>query len=77
MSAPQTLNLTKSLANDPRASLEKWLEEIETHALNLCAKHDVTGASALTLVAADDVWNIIPANLASAAGVAQGDPELD
>ena len=70
MSAPQTLNLTKSLATDPRASLEPWLEEIETHARNLCAEHDVTGA--LTLVAADDVWNIIPANLANAAGVAQG-----
>ena len=72
MSAPQTLNLTKSLATDPRASLEPWLEEIKTHARNLCAEHNVTGA--LTLVAADDVWNIIPANLANAAGVAQGDP---
>ena len=71
---PQTLNLTKSLATDPRASLEPWLEEIETHARNLCAEHDVTVTGALTLVAADDVWNIIPANLANAAGVAQGDP---
>ncbi len=58
MSAPQTLNLTKSLANDhPRASLEPWLEDIETHARNLCAQHDVTVTGALTLVAADDVWN--------------------
>jgi hypothetical protein len=72
MPAPQTLNLTKSLATDPRASLESWLEDIETHARNLCAEHDVTGA--LTLVAADDVWKIIPANLTNAAGVAQGDP---
>ena len=55
------LNLTKSLATDPRASLEPWLEEIETHDRNLCAEHDVTGA--LTLVAADDVWNIIVRNL--------------
>ncbi len=72
MSAPQTLNLTKSLATDPRVSLEPWLEEIETHIRSLCAEHDVTGA--LTLVAADDVRKIIPANLANAAGVAQGDP---
>jgi hypothetical protein len=45
------------------------LEEIETHARNLCAQHDVTGA--LTLVASDGVWNSIPANLANAAGVLQ------
>jgi hypothetical protein len=68
MSSPQTLNLTKSLANDPQASLEPWLEEIETHVRNLCAQHDVTGA--LTLVAADDVWNCFPANLGNAATVA-------
>jgi hypothetical protein len=71
MSASQTINLTQSLANDPRVQLEPWLEEIETHACNLCAQHDVTGA--LILVASDGVWNSIPANLANAAGVLQGD----
>jgi hypothetical protein len=60
MSATQTIHLTKSLANDPRAQLEPWLEEIETHARMICAQHDVTGA--LTLVASDAVWNCIPAN---------------
>jgi hypothetical protein len=72
MSASQTIHLTKSLANDPRAQLEPWFEETETHALNLCAQHDVTGA--LTLIASDCVWNSIPVNLANAAGVLQGDP---
>jgi hypothetical protein len=49
MSAPQTLNLTKSLATNPPASIESWLEEIETHARNLCVEHDVTGALPLSL----------------------------
>jgi hypothetical protein len=46
MSANQTINPTQALANDSRAQLEPWLEEIETHARNLCAQHDVTGALA-------------------------------
>jgi hypothetical protein len=59
MSALQTLNITKSLANDSRANLESWLEEIETHARNICCpQHDATGA--LSLVASDRVWNSIP-----------------
>jgi hypothetical protein len=37
MSANQTINLTQTLVNDPRAQLEPWLEEFETHAQNLCA----------------------------------------
>ncbi len=41
MSAPQTIHLTQFLANDLRAQLESWLEEIETHARNICAQHDV------------------------------------
>ena len=51
MSATQTFHSTQNLANDSRAQLEPWLEEFETHARNLCAPHDVTGA--LTLVASD------------------------
>jgi hypothetical protein len=39
---------------------------IETHARNLCVEHDVTGA--LTLVAADDVWNIIPVVMSEVGG---------
>jgi hypothetical protein len=72
MSAPQTINLTQSLVNDPRAQLEPWLEEIETHACNICAQHDVTGA--LTLVASDAVWNCIPANVTTAVRIAAGYP---
>ncbi len=53
MSANQTINPTQTLANDSRAQLEPWLEEFETHARNLCAQHDATGA--LTLVASYDV----------------------
>ena len=72
MSAPQTIHLIQSLANDPRAQLEPWLEEIETHARNICAQHDVTGA--LTLVASDAVWNCIPANVTTAVRITAGDP---
>jgi hypothetical protein len=54
MSANQTINLTQTLTNDSRAQLEPWLEEFETHARNLCAQHDATGA--ITLVASDHVW---------------------
>ncbi len=64
MSANQTINPTQTLANDSRAQLEPWLEEFETHAWNLCAQHDATGA--LTLVASDQVWNSIPANQTTA-----------
>ncbi len=71
MSANQTINPTKTLANDPRAQLEPWLEEFETHARNLCAQHDATGA--LTLVASDDVSNSIPANQTTAVRIAAGD----
>ncbi len=54
MSATQTFHPTQTLANDSRAQLEPWLEEFETHARNLCAQHNVTGA--LTLVASDLIW---------------------
>jgi hypothetical protein len=72
MSANQTINPTKTLANDSRAQLEPWLEELETYARNLCAQHDATGA--LTLVASHAVWNIIPANQTTAARIIAGDP---
>ena len=72
MSAPQTFHPTQTLANDSRAQLEPWLEEFETHARNLCAQHDATGA--LTLVASDLVWQSIPANQTSAVRIAAGDP---
>jgi hypothetical protein len=72
MSAHQTFNPTQTLANDSRAQLEPWLEEFETHARNLCAQHDATGA--LTLVASDLVWQSIPANQTSAVRIAAGDP---
>jgi hypothetical protein len=72
MAAPQTIHLTKSLANDPRAQLEPWLAEIETHARSICAQHDVTGAH--TLVASDAVWDCIPANVTAAVRIAAGDP---
>ncbi len=71
MSAHQTFNPTQTLANDSRAQLEPWLEEFETHARNLCAQHDATGA--LTLVASDLVWQAIPANQTSAVRIAAGD----
>jgi hypothetical protein len=72
MSAPQTIHLIQSLANDPRAQLEPWLEEIETHARNICAQHDVTGA--LTLDASDAVWNCIPVNVTTVVRIAAVGP---
>ncbi len=72
MSATQTFHPTQTLAKYSRAQLEPWLEEFETHAQNLCAQHDVTGA--LTLVASDLVWQSIPANQTTAIRIAAGDP---
>ncbi len=72
MSATQTFHPTQTLANDSRAQLDPWLEEFETHAQNLCAQHDVTGA--LTLVASDLIWQSIPANQTPAVRIAAGDP---
>jgi hypothetical protein len=72
MSANQTINPTKTLANNSRAQLEPWLEEFEAYDRNLCAQHDAT--SALTLVASNAVWNIIPANQTTAARILAGDP---
>ena len=34
----QDITLTQSLADDPRNQLEKWLEDVEIHARNLCAQ---------------------------------------
>ncbi len=72
MSSTQTFHPTQTLANDSRAQLEPSLEDFETHARNLCAQHDVTGA--LTLVAFNLVWQSIPANQTTAVRIAAGDP---
>jgi hypothetical protein len=50
------------LANDPRNQLEPWLEEIETHARNICAQM-AFGTQF------QPIWN-----LANAAGVLQEEP---
>ena len=50
MSSP-TFNITPSLVDDPRHNLEAWTENVETHARNMCASHDLMGA--LTLVVSD------------------------
>jgi hypothetical protein len=50
MAAPTTeLVITRSLVDDPRNSLKKWLEAVEYVARTLCAAWDSSGA--LTLVA--------------------------
>jgi hypothetical protein len=59
MSVPITL--THSLANDSRAQLEPWLEDVETQARNQCPPHDITGA--LSLVVPDKVWQLVPGNI--------------
>jgi len=60
MSSP-TFNITPSLVDDPRHNLEAWTENVETHARNMCASHDLMGA--LTLVVSDVTWDLVPANL--------------
>ncbi len=59
MSAPVTL--THSLADDSRAQLEPWLEDVETQARNQYPQHDITGA--LSLVVPDKVWQLVPGNI--------------
>jgi hypothetical protein len=39
MSAPSTC-ITPSLIDDPRHNLEKWTENVETHARRMCALHE-------------------------------------
>ncbi len=71
----QDITLTQSLAEVPRNQLEKWLEDVEIHARNLCAQWDISGA--LTLVATDEVWAEYPGNVTNSADVlANGDPRL-
>ena len=67
-----TINLSHSLANDPRTHLETWLEDVETQARHQCPQHDITGA--LSLVVTDIVWNMVPGNITNAAAVARGNP---
>jgi hypothetical protein len=40
----QDITLTLSLSDDPRNQLEKWLEDVQIHARNLCAQWDISGA---------------------------------
>ena len=65
-----TYNITPSLVDDPRHNLERWTENVETHARSMCAVHDVTGA--LTLVMTDAKWQIMPVNLTNPLDVAAG-----
>ena len=69
-----THNITPSLVDDPRHNLERWTENVETHARSMCAMHDVTGA--LTLVMTDVKWERIPANLTNPIDVAAGQPAV-
>ena len=65
-----TYNISPSLVDDPRHNLERWIENVETHARSMCAMHDVTGA--LTLVMTDAKWESIPVNLTNPIDVAAG-----
>jgi hypothetical protein len=51
-----TFNITPSLAEYPRHNLEAWTENVETHARNMCASHDIMGA--LTLVVSEVTWDM-------------------
>jgi hypothetical protein len=42
-----TFTITPSLVDDPRHNLEAWTENVETHARNMCASHDIMGALTL------------------------------
>ena len=73
MSFTQDINLTQSLADDPRNQLEKWLEDVEIHARHLYAQWDISGA--LILVANDAVWAEYLGNVTNMVDVlANGDP---
>jgi hypothetical protein len=65
-----TYNISPSLVDAPRHNLERWIENVETHARSMCAMHDVTGA--LTLVMTDAKWQSIPVNPTNPIGVAAG-----
>ena len=69
-----TYNIFPSLVDAPRHNLERWIENVETHARSMCAMHDVTGA--LTLVMTDVKWERIPANLTNPIDVAAGQPAV-
>jgi len=69
-----TFNITPSLVDDPRHNLEAWTENVETHARNMCASHDLMGA--LTLVVSDVTWELVPANLTNPVDVAAGQPAV-
>jgi len=69
-----TFNITPSLVDDPRHNLEAWIENVETHARNMCASHDIMGA--LTLVVSDATWDLVPANLTNPVDVAAGQPAV-
>jgi len=66
--------ITPSLVDDPRHNLEKWTENVETHARSMCAMHDVTGA--LSLVMTDEKWVRMPVNLTNPVDVAAGQPAV-
>jgi hypothetical protein len=65
--------IAPSLVDDPRHNLEKWTENLETHAHSICAMHDVT---ALTLVMTDGKWQRIPVNLTNPVDVTAGQPAV-
>ena len=69
-----TFSITPSLVDDPRHNLEAWTENVETHARNMCASHDLMGA--LTLVVSDVTWELVPANLTNPVDVAAGQPAV-
>jgi hypothetical protein len=66
--------ITPSLADDPRHNLEKWTENVETHARSMCAMHDATDA--LILVMTDEKWERMPVNLTNPVDVAAGQPAV-
>jgi hypothetical protein len=67
-------NIAPSLVDDPRHNLEKWTENVETHARSMCALHDVT--CALTLVMTDAKWQRMPVNLTNPVDVTAGQPAV-
>ena len=75
MAAPTAdlvITRTRSLVDDPRNSLKKWLEAVEYVARTQCAAWDISGA--LTLVASDDIWLQFPGNITNLADIlANGD----
>jgi hypothetical protein len=58
-----SVSLQFSLADNPRAQIEEWFEDVQAKARGLRIQLDADLTGAITLVASDAVWNAVPGNI--------------